>query len=154
MDAAILTGIDATLSSAMATIHGVIRDQHRLPIANATVSITDGTSTRELRTANEPLGEFEFSGVAPGAYTLSALRPGSSPEVVLVDLLPGDVETVDIALRARASIVGTVLCPDDPGDFGPCPGIHVRLFDPDDFPARRRRQGPRTSPTTKVATNS
>ena len=55
---------------------GVLRDGHGAPIADATVSVQAGDIRATARTA--PDGHFTFAALAPGAYSVTAERNGSS----------------------------------------------------------------------------
>lgn len=130
-----LSGIDADLVSDMATVRGMVRDVGGRPVAGATLELTDGENRRTMSSAHDPLGRFEFSGVAPGTYTFSAGLPGSAPEVLLVNVLPADVEEVDISLTEQAALTGQVLVLDpDTDEYVPYRRATVRLFAADDFP--------------------
>ena len=59
-----------------ATVGGIVRDAGGAPVAGATVVLSDGSETRELLSADDPLGRFEFCGVEPGAYTLTRQPAG------------------------------------------------------------------------------
>jgi hypothetical protein len=129
-------GVDASLIRSTATIRGTVTNFHGRPVAQATVVLTDGTTTRQLLSADEPAGRFEFSGVAPGAYTLSASLPDTSSSVALVDVAAAEVLPVPMALDARASITGTVQHWDaEAKECADTAGWIVRLFVAVDFPA-------------------
>jgi Carboxypeptidase regulatory-like domain len=131
-----VTGVDASLIRSTATIRGVVRNFAGTPVAGAALVLTDGTTTRELRSANEPDGRFEFSAVEPGTYTLSASVRGTSPTVLLVNVAASDVSDLDIALDVQASLFGRVNRRD--AETGACnPWIRtasVRLFVAETFP--------------------
>jgi Carboxypeptidase regulatory-like domain len=130
-----LAGIDATLVAGDAVIRGTVRRIDGTPVPLATVSLTDGTNTLRLVSANDPVGQFEFANVAPGTYTLTASLPGTSPAVVLVNVNPGEVQDVDISLQVRASVFGQVLVLDTVSQqFVPFSGATVRLFLATNFP--------------------
>jgi hypothetical protein len=131
-----VTGVDASLIPSTATIEGIVRNFVNTPVAGAKLVLTDGTNTRELRSANDPDGRFKFTAVEPGAYTLSASLPGTSPAVLLVNVAAADVRDLDIALDAQASLVGRVLLRSDapPHECSPFIGISVRLFLAENFP--------------------
>jgi tetratricopeptide (TPR) repeat protein len=61
---------------APATVHGVVRDAHGLPVPGATVFLRseDGTQALVVRTASD--GTYGFSAVLPGSYTLRAEMAG------------------------------------------------------------------------------
>jgi hypothetical protein len=131
-----VAGVDASLIPSRATIQGIVRNFAGTPVAGAKLVLTDGTTTRELRSANEPAGRFEFSAVEPGAYTVSASVPGTSPTVLLVNVAASDVSDLDIALDVEASLFGRVNRRD--AETGVCnPWLRtasVRLFLAENFP--------------------
>jgi hypothetical protein len=131
-----VTGVDATLIRSTATINGLVHSVAGSPIPGATLVLTDGTTTRQLLSANDPRGRFEFSGVEPGAYTLSASLPGTTPSILLVNVAASEVRDVDITLDAQASLTGRVFLLDPTtGTFNPFVGATVRLFLAENFPA-------------------
>ena len=89
------------------------------PLSGAEVTLTDGTTVLRTVSADELYsagaadgggrGSFAFSNVAPGAYTLTATRVGSTDTVVLVTIEAGlDPAAVSLRLAPQASITGTV----------------------------------------------
>jgi hypothetical protein len=140
-------GVDARMVSSTAIVRGIVRSSSGLPVAGASVELNDGSEVRDVLTADDPVGRFEFSAVEPGAYTLTARLPGTSPAVLLVNVIAADVVDLPVTLEPQASLVGRVLVLDpatgQPVPFGPCPvppvagppcGAVVRLFEAADFP--------------------
>lgn len=125
-----LTGVDADLAAANSVVKGTVvsNDGTALPLAELT--LTDGRTTRTVRSASVPAGAFEFADLPPGAYTLTATRKGSSPAVILVSTLPGEVKDLGTQLRlgTRASFTGVVNRQASTGALTPAAGINVRLF--------------------------
>ena len=66
------TGVDTLMVPSTATISGTVRSADGTPVAGAEVLLNDGSATPDGRSADDPLGRFRFSGVKPGAYTLTA----------------------------------------------------------------------------------
>jgi hypothetical protein len=126
-------GVDARLVRSTAIVRGVIRGADGRPVAGATVTLTDGTDERRVLSAHEPLGRFDFSPVEPGAYTLTATLPGTSPAVRLINVVAADVADLDIRLAAQASLTGRVTRV-DLGQETPFAGAVVRLYEPSAFP--------------------
>lgn len=126
-------GIDARLVPSTAVVRGVVRGVDGQPVAGATVTLNDGTEARQVLTAHDPLGRFDFSPVEPGAYTLTASLPGTSPAVRLINVVAADVEDIDIRLEAQASLAGRVTRV-DLGVETPWSGAIVRLYAPSSFP--------------------
>jgi hypothetical protein len=129
------TGVDATLVRDRAVVRGTVVGPDDLPVARATVTLSDGTTELTFLTADDPAGEFEFAAVVPGAYTLSAERTGTTPVVNLVNVLASQVEVVELRLGAQASLFGQVVYRDPLTDqLVGREGVVVRLFLPGDFP--------------------
>jgi Carboxypeptidase regulatory-like domain len=127
-----VTGADTTLVSSTAIIRGVVQSSTGQPVAGATVTLSDGSVSKQMLSADAPLGRFEFSGVKPGAYTLTASATGTSPAVRLVNVIAADIVDLTIGLQPQASLFGLVQRVDAPAPFA---GAFVRLFDPATFPA-------------------
>jgi Carboxypeptidase regulatory-like domain len=130
-----LTGADATLVVSTAVVSGTVFSAANQPFTGASVSLSDGSVTKQVTSANSPPGRFEFTGVKPGAYTLKATARGTSDAVRLVNVLPADVEDIAMMLQAQASLAGTVLRLDpETEQFVPFSGAVVRLYAVDAFP--------------------
>ncbi len=130
-----VTGVDTRMVPSTATVGGTVRNAEGQPIAGATVELSDGTDTREVLSADDPVGRFSFSNVEPGAYTLTGTLQGTSPTVTLVNVVAADVVDQDIVLQPQASLFGTVLRLDPQTDeFVPFAGAVVRLYVPAAFP--------------------
>lgn len=126
----VIDGIDVSLSAESTTVSGVVRNTDGTLQPQATVTLSDGASSRTFLTADEPAGEFEFTDVAPGAYTLTASRTGTEPVVTLVNLAPSAPPTsLDLQLGVQASLSGVVTGYDSANVT-----LTVRLFDPALFP--------------------
>lgn len=123
-------GIDVALSAESTTVSGVVRDTDNSLEPQATVTLSDGSMTRTFLTADEPAGAFEFTDVAPGAYTLTASRTGTDPVVTLVNVAPSaPPQVLDLQLGVQASLSGSVTGYDSANVT-----LTVRLFDPALFP--------------------
>jgi len=130
-----VSGVNVAMVRQNATVRGIVRDVSGLPVARATIVLTNGTITRTLVTADDPLGQFEFSNVLPGAYTLTASRQGSTAAVLLVNVTASEVRELDIQLLAQASLTGQVLRLSSANNaYVPYVNATVRLFLPANFP--------------------
>ena len=84
-----------------ATLAGVVRDQQNLPIPGATVSVA-GTESSFSRTATTNTdGGFDFPGLLPGEYLLTAELPGFEAQKQQVRLEVNQRVRTDIVLRPR-----------------------------------------------------
>lgn len=123
------TGIDVSLSYESTLVAGVVRGPDGNPLGQATITLTDGKDDRIVLSADDPRGRFAFSNVSPGAYTLTASRPGTVPVTVLVNVAASTpVGALDLTLGEQASFYGTVV------GFDPANPVVVRLFLPEQFP--------------------
>lgn len=71
----ILSVVAGAQEPGLATIHGSVRDAAGAPIGDARVRLDHG-GTLAAETTTSAGGEFSFSGVAPGSYTVIAEKPG------------------------------------------------------------------------------
>ncbi len=129
-----VTGADTTLVASTARIRGVVQSATGQPVSGATVTLSDGSVSKVMLSADDPLGRFEFSGVTPGAYTLTAVATGTSPSVRLVNVIAADDVDLTVGLQPQASLSGSVIRLDGPAP-APYEGAFVRLFDASVFPA-------------------
>lgn len=129
---AAVDGVAVSLSRTTTAVRGIVRDASGQPLARAAVTLTDGATTFEFLTADEPLGEFEFGSVAPGSYTLTASRTGTEPAVVIVTVTASQAPPfLDLSLGQQAALSGRVV----DADGAPTTVERtVRLFDPNRFP--------------------
>ncbi|HWL41339.1 MAG TPA: carboxypeptidase regulatory-like domain-containing protein [Ilumatobacter sp.] len=124
------TGVDVALSREATSVTGIVRGPDGSPLGQATVTLSDGTQTRTMPSADDPVGRFAFSNVRPGAYTLSASRTGTEPVTVLVNITASTpVAAIELQLGQQASLTGSV------NGFDPADRtVTVRLFTPEQFP--------------------
>jgi len=133
-------GVCATLHSATAIVSGGVSQQARgstatHPLGEASVSLTNGTSTYAVTTASVPasaLGAYQIEGVPPGTYTLNVSYDGVSPTSQIITLTAGQVRSgLNLTLAPAASIEGVVK-----GSAGPVgPGYQVYLYRSADYPS-------------------
>jgi Carboxypeptidase regulatory-like domain len=124
-------GVSVALTSASASVQGVVLDVGGAAVPGATIELTDGKDPRTLVSADEPRGAFGFTNLRPGAYVLRAALPGATPTVQLVNLRPGDLARLEVRLERQAALSGVVL--DALGQ--PLDKATVRLYAADAFPA-------------------
>lgn len=129
------TAVDVSLARSTATVQGVVNNSDGAALAGASIVLSDGTTSRSLVTANDPVGRFAFGNVPAGTYTLTATLPGTTAAVRLVTVIADNDQDLEVTVAAEASVTGQVLLfSDATGTYVPLPGATVRLFNPPDFP--------------------
>jgi hypothetical protein len=123
-------GVAVTLARESSNVRGVVRSPDGRPVGQAEVILSDGATERTVLTSDDPVGQFAFTGVTPGAYTLTARRTGTEPVVILVNVAASaETAQVDVQLGPQASVTGIVT------GFDPAArSLPVRLFAPEQFP--------------------
>lgn len=128
------TDLRVALRRDLVAVTGTVLRIDGTPAQRATVTLTDGVTTRTVRTADSPAGRYTFSGVAPGSYTLTARLEGTQTALEIINATPG-AETLlvdDIRLSEQASIAVTVSF--DPSATG-LRDSEIRLYEADTFPS-------------------
>jgi hypothetical protein len=80
--------VSAVLHPAQSSITGTVTGAG-VPLAAATVELSDGKTTRTTSTASSPAGAYGFANIEPGTFTLTVQRPGFQTQVVIVRLAAG-----------------------------------------------------------------
>ncbi len=129
-------GIDVAMRSAFATVTGTVRQQTgsgTVAAGEATITLSSGEQTYTVTSASTPhdrLGHYEIGRVAPGTYTVSTDRKGTTPTTVIVTVTAGQVLTYNPELIQPASVSGVVT-----SDGSPLPGIEVNMYLSSQYPA-------------------
>ncbi|WP_447155949.1 carboxypeptidase-like regulatory domain-containing protein, partial [Nakamurella sp. GG22] len=136
-------GITVAMTSAFAEVSGVVSqrspDGRTQPVGEAVITLSSGTDEYSVISASEPasqVGAFQVGGVAPGTYTLSASRRGTSPTSVIVTVAAGESRQFNPVLIPPASITGKVT--DQLGRE--VAGLEVVLFKASEYPAQPAQQ--------------
>ncbi len=94
----LLSAALVTAQQARGTLRGLITDELGAAIVGANVTLTDASGAQKKTTTNGE-GVYNFAGLAPGKYTLTAAAPGFAPtENKEVDITTAR-QTVDLTLR-------------------------------------------------------
>ena len=107
-----VTRVDTTLTdsssrdsivtwSGTARLTGVVRDDRRRPVANASVGV-EGT---RRETVGDERGRFSLDSLPAGTQTVEARLIGFQPTRVVVRLIPDRTATVDIILGKRVPVL-------------------------------------------------
>lgn len=126
--------VTAVLVSASASVTGIVRGPDGVPLAGATIVLSDGVRSSTTRSAHEPSGTYRFVGVAPGSHTLTVRVPGAAPVVMLIDAAAGEAVNADVAVGATATVRGRVVTSASATPAVPVAGATVRLFRLAQFP--------------------
>jgi 5-hydroxyisourate hydrolase-like protein (transthyretin family) len=131
-------GIAAAMISAYATVSGTVRQQGGaggdVAAGEATVTLASGEATYSVSSASVPaehLGRYYIGHVAPGTYTMSVVRKGTSPTTVIITVTAGQNLDYNPVLIAPASVSGTVTSAGKP-----LPGAEVTMYLSSQYPAK------------------
>ncbi|MFT3852749.1 MAG: carboxypeptidase-like regulatory domain-containing protein [Ilumatobacteraceae bacterium] len=117
-------GLDATLAPATSNVTGrAIEASNGSGIVGATVTLTGQGQTRTARTADVPVGNYGFSNLPPGAYTITFQRTGSPELTKAITLVPGDNPQPDAAIELPSGISGHVVV-----NGQPFAGAELRIY--------------------------
>ena len=87
----------AANSKPSGTVAGVVVDPAATPISGAVVQLRAGVRV-ERTTVTNPLGEFRFERVIPGAYELHAAKPGFNPIIASVTVTEAALAPVKLTM--------------------------------------------------------
>jgi hypothetical protein len=95
--------INAVMPSTLAKLTGTImgNDGPTVALSNATITVTDGNSTRIATSASTPAGFFAVVALPPGPYSVTVSAPGHKPKTTLITIAPG----ADQVLSSTASLL-------------------------------------------------
>jgi hypothetical protein len=86
------------LAQASASVAGNVKDTTGAPVAGAAVALTGPTS---YKTRTDSKGDFSFSDVTPGVYTISISKPGYNTAVQSdIALVAGQTQTLTVSIAA------------------------------------------------------
>src|SRR3984885_2768747 len=95
-------------------IQGIVHDPQHRPIAGATVALKATTSDYTQTTQTDADGQFEFSAVTVGDYTVTVSQPGFDGMVQTVTVTSGSAPILHFQLRLTpVSQTTTVFAPAD-----------------------------------------
>lgn len=98
--AAGMAGSAGTLAGQDARVLGRVTDGVGNPVAQATVTLVGENGAAAQTATSGPSGGFQFQGVAPGTYTLRAVRQGFEVREQRVTVRAGRVATPLVRLDA------------------------------------------------------
>ena len=84
-------------------VRGIVHDPQHRPIPNAEVVLQAGSSSWSKTADTNPDGEFEFSAVPAGAYTLSVKAQGFQPAEQSISVSSGSAPIFHFALEIAAA---------------------------------------------------
>ncbi len=117
--------VDASIDLPDQKIAGVVVDPEDRPTVGARVSLFPvGTSPEVMSEISAADGSFQFRGLDPGRYRISARKAGREAPVEFIELAKGQDRTgVKLVLRETRRIRGVVT-----SSFGPVAGAMVMAF--------------------------
>ena len=83
-------------------IEGTVLNEQRQPLAEVVIVITATTASGsypEIAPVTNDKGEFSFSNLPPGQYTLRAARAGFKEQTQMVAVKEGQIARVEFVLR-------------------------------------------------------
>lgn len=133
--------ITVAMRSATAAVSGTVRQRGpagTVAVGEATVTLSSGEHSYAVTSASIPagdLGSYYIGAVAPGTYTMSVVRKGTSPTTVILTVTAGQNRTYDPVLIQPASVGGQVTS----GGI-PVPGAEVVMYLSSQYPAKTYAQ--------------
>ncbi len=121
--------LEVELSPATARLRGTI-SSGGAGVGGVQITLTDGTLTRTITSADSPAGVYRLDGVPPGTYQAVIGRLDGAEHTESVTLASGQDRTLDVALSAGITIGGDVSY----GDLVPAVGAEVRLYRASAYP--------------------
>ncbi|MCW2603751.1 MAG: carboxypeptidase regulatory-like protein [Pseudonocardiales bacterium] len=148
------TQVNASLSSATATLYGVVFQSTdgalqscsgsigdpSAPQGEASVTLTSGSRTYSTTTATYPesgalaSGQYILAGLRPGTYTISIAKPGRAPTTTTKTLAAGDNLPCNIAIARPSSIAGRIVTAGSPAV-----GVQLVLYKAELYPVTAYR---------------
>jgi hypothetical protein len=99
--------VDATLSRADSSVSGTVTglDAKGKPeggLVGVGLTLTSSTTTlKTMTTSGDSAGSYQFTGVPPGTYVLTASQYGRTPASATIELSASDSKTVDLSLTSN-----------------------------------------------------
>src|SRR4030095_5967493 len=99
-----LMSAEASAPSTSATLLGVIADEQRAVLGDATVTLTNLDTGAVRTTTSDAVGAFYLTGLAPGRYELRVTRSGFAPTIQRPIVLTVGEEARNDAVLKLASV--------------------------------------------------
>lgn len=97
---------DVQLRPVLGRIVGVVNGPGGIGVGSATITVSDGATSRTSATATTPasqVGTFEVAQLPPGTYTVTVAAAGYEDQTVLVTVSPGASVQRTVTLRVTTS---------------------------------------------------
>jgi ankyrin repeat protein len=109
---------DVAAAKGSASLSGVVMDPNDAVVAGATITLILSDSQREQTTSSSEAGEFSFSSLSQGEYTLTVSSPGfKRAQITSIQLCEGSNLRVDPKLELGAISMGgavVIIAPAEP----------------------------------------
>jgi hypothetical protein len=99
--------VDATLSRADSAVTGTVtgldaKGKSEGGLVGVGLTLTSSTTTlKTMTTSGDSAGSYQFTGVPPGTYVLTASQYGRTPASATIELKASDSKTVDLSLKSN-----------------------------------------------------
>ena len=91
-----------------AEIRGTVLSASGTPVGEASVRLEPADARNSIETRTTAAGEFEFSALAAGSYTLSAEKSGLSARTAAIAVSEGDRKRIDVVLGAPGNAQSSI----------------------------------------------
>ncbi|MGA8024640.1 MAG: carboxypeptidase-like regulatory domain-containing protein, partial [Candidatus Acidiferrales bacterium] len=114
-----------------ARLSGVVVDTQGVAVAAAHVKLTNAAANFTRETTTDPQGHFDFAGIPPGAYLVTAEISAFAPVSAPVSVVSGKELSVELRFKEIASLrqAITVTGSSAPSALTPDPSEHVVVHD-------------------------
>ena len=90
-------------SQTSATLSGAIKDPSGANVPGVVLTLTNDHTAIEKKLVTDETGKYQFTDLAPGAYTIHADAPGFKDPAKKIRLTAGQPLTVDLSLELAES---------------------------------------------------
>ena len=90
-----------TVQTNNGAIQGTVMQVTGAPIESATITLTNQATNAQQTTTSDAKGQFSFSNVPPGNYSVAAAEPGFSPVQQTVTVPAGQTVQVNLTMQAN-----------------------------------------------------
>jgi len=104
----------AALAQALGSVRGIVHDPQHRPVEAAKITLNAAHSQWSAKAASDGNGEFTFSRVPVGDYTLTAEKPGFAPALQAFSVASGEAPILHVELAVAAQSQTTTVTAEAP----------------------------------------